>query len=110
MTDESGDFASSTVVMERWRFGQPVLMDAESQTRPIFVILNSGARNTIGNSALHRLMTSGAGHPSKLPLGTPVSVTGSRATAELDEMPEIKPGGVTATYPDSPAAKAALLS
>ena len=94
-TEEIDDLAASTVVVGRRRFGQLVLMDAESQTRPIFVILDSGAQNTIGNSALHRLMTFGAGHPPKLPLGTLISVTGSRTTAELDEMPEIKLGGVT---------------
>ena len=94
-TEEIDNFAASTVVVGRRRFGQLVLMDAESQTRPIFVILDSGAQNTIGNSALHRLMTFGAGHPAKLPLGTLISVTGARATAELDSMPEIKLGGVT---------------
>ena len=94
-SEEIDDFAASTVVVGRRRFGQLVLMDAESQSRPIFVILDSGAQNTIGNSALHRLMTFGAGHPSKLPLGTLISVTGNRTTAELDQMPEIKLGGVT---------------
>lgn len=94
--EEIDDFSTTaTVVHGRRRSGQLVLVDAESQAVPIFVILDSGAQNTIGNAALRRLMTYGTRRGAKRPTDRLISVTGSQTMAELDEMPEIKLGGVT---------------
>lgn len=85
---------NTTVVRGRRRFGQLVLVDAESQAVPIFVILDSGAQNTIGNEALRRLMTFGPPLSGHLPIDILISVTGRHARAELDRMPEIQFSGI----------------
>ncbi len=104
---EADDFAANaTIVQGRRRFGQLVLVDAESQTRPIFVILDSGAQNTIGNDALRRLMRFDAGGGARLPVERLISVTGKQTLAELDEMPEIRLGEVTIQH--APVAYASL--
>ena len=105
---EAGDdfSASATVVQGRRRYGQLVLVDAESQTRPIFVILDSGAQNTIGNDALRRLMRFADGASTRLPVQRLISVTGRQTQAELDEMPEIRLGEVTIQH--APVAYASL--
>ena len=98
--------ANATIVQGRRRFGQLVLVDAESQTRPVFVILDSGAQNTIGNDALRRLMRFGAGRGARLPVDRLISVTGRQTPAEIDEMPEIRLGEVTIEH--APVAYASL--
>ena len=101
------DFAANaTIVQGRRRFGQLVLVDAESQARPIFVILDSGAQNTIGNAALRRLMRFGEGRGARLPEDRLISVTGKQTPAEIDEMPEIRLGEVTIQH--APVAYASL--
>ncbi len=105
---EAGDdfSASATIVQGRRRFGQLVLVDAESQARPIFVILDSGAQNTIGNDALRRLMRFADGRDARLPVERLISVTGRQTQVELDEMPEIRLGEVTIQH--APVAYASL--
>ncbi len=84
----------TTIVTGRRRFGQLILVDAESRTVPIFVILDSGAQSTLGNAALRRLMTPGL-PAGRLRTDTLISVTGRRTEVEIDTMPEIQLGGVT---------------
>ncbi len=86
---------NTTIVQGRRRFGQLVLVDADSQATPIFVILDSGAQNTIGNAALRRLLTVGPPRPGQFPVDTLISVTGRKMHAEIDEMPEIQFSGIT---------------
>ncbi len=103
---EADDFtAAATIVEGRRRFGQLVLVDAQSQARPIFVILDSGAQNTIGNAALRRLMRFADGR-AKLPVERLISVTGKQTSAEIDEMPELRLGEVTIQH--APVAYASL--
>ena len=94
--EEANDFTSSTtIVLGRKRFGQLILVDAESQAVPIFVILDSGAQSTVGNIALQRLITFGPPNTGRLPFNTLISVTGIRMQVEVDRMPEIQLGGIT---------------
>ena len=86
---------NTTVVQGRRRFGQLVLVDAESQAVPIFVILDTGAQNTVGNIALRRLLTFGPTRTGRFPVDTLISVTGKRLPAEIDQMPEIRFSGIT---------------
>ena len=98
--------ANATIVEGRRRFGQLVLVDAESQTKPVFVILDSGAQNTIGNDALRRLMRFGTRRGATLPVDRLISVTGRQTPVEIDEMPEIRLGEVTIQH--APVAYASL--
>ncbi len=94
--EEVDDFTSSTtIVLGRKPFRQLILVDAESQTVPIFVILDSGAQSTVGNIALQRLMTFSPPNTGRLPFNTFISVTGSRMQVEVDRVPEIQLGGIT---------------
>jgi hypothetical protein len=90
--EERGPF---TVVVEgRRRFGQLVLVDADSARSPILVILDSGAQNSIGNPALRRLLETEPPHGARPNLAEIISVTGSRTPAHLNFIAELHLGGV----------------
>ena len=91
-TDEIGPF--SIVVEGRRLFGQLVLVDAESRGSPIFVILDTGAQNTVGNPALQRLMERHDATPVHGHATDVISVTGSLTPAEMNQMPSIRLGGI----------------
>ncbi len=74
------------------RFGHLVLVDAETQARPVFVILDSGAQNTIGNAALRRLVL-GANGKRVAPIQI-ISVTGRTTPADPSAIPELRLGNV----------------
>jgi predicted aspartyl protease len=91
--EERGPF--DVVVQGRRRFGQLVLVDADSQSFPILVILDSGAQNTVGNLALRRRL--GSEKPPKDPKNSTaevISVTGSRTQVGLDVVPRLQLGGI----------------
>ena len=91
--------APGTIIVEgRRRYGQLVLVDAESQGRPIFVILDSGAQNTVGNSALRRMMGARHAKPGQKSSGSVISVTGNQTPADLNEIPQIHLGAITINH------------
>lgn len=81
------------VVTARTRLGQLVLVDAEVDNTPITVIIDSGAQNTIGNSALRRLLGK---RNRKLEFFKTelIDVTGGRLPAEVAAVRRIRIGGV----------------
>ncbi len=88
------------VVRARSRYGQLVLVDASVGRRPIAVILDSGAQNTIGNPALRDLL--GAPRPAAarpVPGAAPVmvaqvlSVSGATTPAEWGVARRVRVGG-----------------
>lgn len=91
-TSEIGPF--SIVVEGRRLFGQLVLVDAESRGTPIFVILDTGAQNTVGNPALQRLMERHDATPGHVHVTDVISVTGNTTPAEVNQMPSIRLGGI----------------
>ena len=91
-TDEIGPY--SIVVEGRRLFGQLVLVDAESRGTPIFVILDTGAQNTVGNPALQRLMERHDATPGHVHVTDVISVTGGLTPAETNQMPSIRLGGI----------------
>jgi predicted aspartyl protease len=83
------------VVRGRSRFGQLILIDAEVRGRRVYVIVDSGAQNTIGNLALQRLLASKPGPSGEPALAEEISVTGRRSTAELHNVAEMHIGALT---------------
>jgi len=85
--------AGTIVVYGRRRFGQLVLVDAEANGAPIFVILDSGAQNSLGNAALQNLLRTM--RMAKAPVGDVISVMGGHTPADLRSIDEIRLGGMT---------------
>jgi predicted aspartyl protease len=85
----------TVIVRGRRRFGQLILVDAQVRGRNVYVIVDSGAQNTIGNLALQRLLGGKAGLPGEHVLAEEISVTGGRSTAELQNVAEMHIGALT---------------
>jgi predicted aspartyl protease len=92
-SDDLGPF--TIIVRGRSRFGQLILVDAQVRGRKVYVIVDSGAQNTIGNLALQRLLTSREKSPNEQALADEISVTGQRSTAEIQSVAEIHIGALT---------------
>jgi predicted aspartyl protease len=92
--DEGADI-NAVIVEGKRRFGQLVLVDAASHGEPIFVILDSGAEATIGNSALRALVAAERPRGKRLAPASILSVTGRSTQAEYDSISEIQLGGIT---------------
>lgn len=82
------------VVRARSRLGQLVLVDASIARTPIFVILDSGAQNTIGNPALRDLVGRGERGAAKAETEV-ISVSGQATAAQWGVAPSVKVGGFT---------------
>jgi predicted aspartyl protease len=82
------------VVQGRSRYGQLILANSRIHGRPILVVLDSGAEVTVGNPALLRLLTGHGVSERPTKTTTLVTVTGRKATVELDVIAEAQVGGV----------------
>jgi len=81
------------VVVGRSRFGQLVLVDAAVDGQKVWVILDTGAQTTVGNSALRRKLE----QKNRLRATWPVemmSVTGGRVKADQTVVKDIRLGDV----------------
>lgn len=89
------DFAPYAIIVRgRSRFGQLILIDAQVGGRKVYVIVDSGAQNTIGNLALQRLLTIRGGPPGEHTLADEISVTGVRSSAEIQSVAEMHIGAL----------------
>jgi hypothetical protein len=82
------------IVRGRSKFGQLILVDAEVRGRKVYVIVDSGAQNTIGNPALQRLLASKPTTAGEQARAEEISVTGLRSSAELHNVAEIHVGAL----------------
>ncbi len=82
------------VVTARSRFGQLVLVDASVDGVPITVIIDTGAQNTIGNSALRAMLGRKQRHLDFFPT-TLLDVTGGTLKAEIASVQRVTVGGIT---------------
>lgn len=80
------------VVKAKRRFGQLILVDAAVGKDKVYVIVDTGAQNSIANSALRRRLTARRAFPIQTKL---VSVTGGTAIAEMSVIPEMRLGELT---------------
>ncbi len=85
--------ADAIVVVGRSRFGQLVLVNAEADGQRVYVILDSGAQNTLGNAALQRLVSS-AEAARRPPTNDVISVTGGITPARTNSIAAINLGGI----------------
>jgi hypothetical protein len=91
---DDGPDSSAVIVQGRRRFGQLILVDAQSHGEAIFVILDSGAEGTVGNSALRALVAGEATRTGRMLHTQIVSATGKRADVEPDSISEIQLGSI----------------
>ncbi|WP_293881711.1 aspartyl protease family protein [Sphingomonas sp.] len=81
------------VVTARSRYGQLVLVDAQIDSVPVTVIIDSGAQNTVGNTALRTLLA--RRHRKMRFVGTElIDVTGARLAAEVSAVDKVRIGGI----------------
>ena len=95
-TNAMAEPAGTIIVYGRRRFGQLVLVDAQANGEPIFVILDTGAQNSLGNQALERLLSSLHNPNSKH--DDVISVLGNRTAADLNQIEEIRLGGILLSH------------
>ena len=89
----AADIPGAIMVYGRSKFGQLVLVDAQADGQRVYVILDSGAQNTLGNAALQRLVNS-AEAGRRPPTNDVISVTGAMTPARTNRIDTIKLGGV----------------
>ncbi len=88
----AGDDEPGTIVVYgRSKFGQLVLVNAEADGQRICVILDTGAQNTLGNSALQHLMSAAAAR--RPPDNDVIGVTGGSTPSRSNTIEAIKLGG-----------------
>jgi len=82
------------VVRGRSRFGQLILVDAALHGERIFVVLDTGSQQSVGNLALQRLLTTADVRQDLHEQTEIIGVTGKRAPAELNIIGELRVGGL----------------
>lgn len=88
-----GSTPGEVVVRGKSRFGKLILVDSTVKREPIFVVLDTGAQDSIGNGALRGLLD----RRRRAAIAKPVelrSVTGQTLEGELDQLAELTLGGV----------------
>jgi predicted aspartyl protease len=86
------------VVTAKSRFGQLVLVDADVDGTPVTVIIDSGAENTIGNSALRALLARRK-HKLEFFKTELIDVTGGKLPAEFAAIGKVRIAGLTLFNP-----------
>ncbi len=94
-SDPVADDRRTIVVHARSRYGELILVDASISGVPIYVILDSGAQNTIANTTLRRMLATRR-RDEGLDLNVQVlSVTGGATAAEFRIVPTATLGDAT---------------
>jgi predicted aspartyl protease len=89
---EAKDDSNLIVVTAKSRFGQLILVDADIEGRKIKVIVDTGAQNSVGNSALRTMTARLLGNKKSVPISL-MGVTGDRTNADYTEIKNIRIGG-----------------
>jgi predicted aspartyl protease len=86
------DFGADVIVVRaKSRYGQLILVDAAMNGRPLKVIIDSGAQNTIGNLALERMVENMHASPINAPAEV-ISVSGRSTPARFAVLPRVRIG------------------
>ena len=85
------DDPGALVVRARSKYGQLLLVDSWVEGIPLYVIIDTGGEQTIGNLAMRNLLARKRSDEAKT---TVVSVTGDTAPADLSTLRELKVGEV----------------
>ncbi len=86
------DDAGALVVQARSKYGQLLLVDSWVEGIPLYVIIDTGGEQTIGNLAMRKLLARRRTEVAKSV--DVVSVTGDSVTADLSMLPELRVGHV----------------
>lgn len=81
------------VVRGRSRLGQLVLVDADANDQSVWVVVDTGGQNTVGNSAFRKLMNKGT-PPSGFRRVELLTVVGDRLPADYAVIGRMRIGGV----------------
>jgi predicted aspartyl protease len=81
------------IVTARTRLGQLVMVDADAAGQKIFVVVDTGAQNTVGNSKLKRLLAKRVPGTEVKPIEM-LDVLGRRTSAEYTIVDRVRIGGV----------------
>lgn len=88
---------NAIVVRGKSRFGKLILVDSTVRREPVYVVLDSGAQDSVGNDALRMLVDRrrrAGTPPNPLKVVELRSVTGQTVAGEMDQMSELTLGGV----------------
>ncbi|MFM1982274.1 MAG: hypothetical protein RJB22_993 [Pseudomonadota bacterium] len=88
-----GAGADMIVVTARTRQGQLVMVDADANGQKVWVVVDTGAQNSIGNSRLRRLMLARQPQTRITPIEM-VDVLGQRTQADYTIVSRLRIGGV----------------
>jgi clan AA aspartic protease (TIGR02281 family) len=99
--DEKG----TIVVTARSRYGQLILVDADAAGRKINVVLDTGSENSIGNSALRKLVMRVSSKAEIVPIEL-VGVTGDRTAADYTQIESVRIGGIAIAHAPTAFAEA----
>ncbi len=94
-SDPFPDDTRTIVVHARSRYGELILVDASISGIPIYVILDSGAQNTVANSTLRRMLATRSPTDGVSLHVDVLSVTGGSTPGEFLVVPKAKVGDVT---------------
>jgi len=83
---------NTVVVRGRSKFGQLILVNAEVRGVAVYVILDSGAQVSVGNTVLRRLLLRAQQHDQKTEV---ISVTGRHTPGEFEDIGEAHIGDFT---------------
>ncbi len=81
------------VVRGKSRFGQLILIDAEVQGIPVYVILDTGSESTVGNAALIQALNARQITPDAKTVM--ISATGRRTAGEAEVIQDVRLGGLS---------------
>jgi predicted aspartyl protease len=82
------------VVTARTRLGQLVMVDADANGQKVWVVVDTGAQNSVGNSRLKQLLVK-RNPETPIKLMEMVDVIGRRTPAEYTIVSKVRIGGVT---------------
>lgn len=93
-TPEPRDPPDMIVVRARARFGQLILVDADIDGRKIYVVVDTGAQNSVANSVLRRMVSRHSRNFRTVPIAL-VGVTGDSTPADYTALEHVRIGGFT---------------
>jgi predicted aspartyl protease len=93
ITPSSEDNGGVIVVTARTRLGQLVMVDADANGEKIWVVVDTGAQNSIGNKTLRRTLIRNERVPTPKPI-TMVDVIGRETIADYTVVQSLRIGGV----------------
>ena len=89
------DFEPGAIVVRgKYRFGQLILVDAKLRDVFVYVILDTGAQNSIGNPVLRRMLTTGDPKRDLFTSTQIFSVTGQTTWAEFETVNHLTLGKI----------------